>query len=246
MLKTTIALMALFCTFALSQDAGTPRPPDAQAPRNPATTPVPRTDAGILARQDEVLRRAKESAPAPVVFIGDSITQGFEGAGKTAWDRHFAPLGALNLGVSGDRTEHVLWRLRQASIARLEPRAIVLLIGTNNLGHGTSTGEQTLEGLVQVVETLRAQAPKAVIVALEIFPRGEGFNAMRGEIAQVNQALRGLRGEQVRVVPIGDRWVRRDGGIARESMPDFLHLSESAYGEWGADLAPLLKEILGR
>jgi lysophospholipase L1-like esterase len=155
-------------------------------------------------------------------------------------------LGALNLGVSGDRTEHVLWRLRQASIARLEPRAIVLLIGTNNLGHGTSTGEQTLEGLVQVVETLRAQAPKAVIVALEIFPRGEGFNAMRGEIAQVNQALRGLRGEQVRVVPIGDRWVRRDGGIARESMPDFLHLSESAYGEWGADLAPLLKEILGR
>lgn len=239
-----LATLVLLCTVALAYSTLKGQAPE--APRNPATTPVPRTDAGILPRQDEVLRRAKEAPAAPVVFIGDSITQGFEGAGKAAWDRHFAPLGALNLGVSGDRTEHVLWRLQQASIARLEPKAIVLLIGTNNLGHGTANGEQTLEGLLEVVATLRAQAPKAVVVALEIFPRGERFNAMRGEIAQLNQALRGLRGEGVRVLSIGDRWVRRDGSIARESMPDFLHLSEAAYGEWGAELEPVLREILGR
>jgi len=239
-----LATIALVCTVALASSRTIGQATN--APANPATTPVPRTDAGILARQDEVLRRAKEAPASPIVFLGDSITQGFEGAGKAAWERHIAPLGALNLGVSGDRTEHVLWRLQQASLARLEPKAIVLLIGTNNLGHGTSNGEQTLAGLLQVVATLRAQAPEAVIVALEIFPRGERFNPMRGEIAQVNQALRSQRGEHVRVLALGDRWVRGDGVVARESMPDFLHLSETAYGEWASDLAPILSEILQR
>jgi lysophospholipase L1-like esterase len=239
-----LAIPALACIVALAYSAMPGQAPE--SPRNPATTPTPRTDAAILARQAEVLRRAREAPASPVVFLGDSITQGFEGAGQAAWDRHLAPLGALNLGVSGDRTEHVLWRLEQASLARLEPKAIVLLIGTNNLGHGTSTAEQTLEGLHRILATLRAQAPDAVVVALEIFPRGERFNAMRGDIAQINQVLRTQRGERVRVLSIGDRWVRRDGGIARESMPDFLHLSEAAYEEWAAELAPVLRGIVGR
>ena len=151
-------------------------PQQPAAATNPATTPVARTDQGILARQSEVLTRAKEAAPSTVVFLGDSITQGFEGAGKTAWDTHIAPWGALNLGVSGDRTEHVLWRLQQAPLTRLQPRSVVLLIGTNNLGHGTSTAEQTLEGLWAVIRTIRTQVPDARLFVHEIFRVESAFS----------------------------------------------------------------------
>lgn len=221
-----------------------PQAPSAkpQTPPPSSVVPVARTDEGILARQTECLRRAKENAPAPVVFVGDSITQGWESAGAPVWKERLAPLGALDLGVSGDRTEHVLWRLAQAPLTRLDPRAIVLLIGTNNLGHGSSTAQEALLGVTRVIATLREQCPKARVLVLDIFPRGEGFNAMRGDLAQINQALSRLDdGEHVRFLRIGDRFVEPDGSIRREIMPDFLHLSEAGYRIWADALVPELE-----
>jgi lysophospholipase L1-like esterase len=217
----------------------------APAPANPAVVPVPRSDAGIQERQAEVLRRAKTSAATPVIFIGDSITQGWEGGGREIWQEHFAGLGALNLGVSGDRTEHVLWRLQQAPITRLEPKVVVLLIGTNNLGHGTSNAEQTLAGVLAVIAQLHAQVPKAVLLVHEIFPRGERMNAMRGDIAQVNQVLRNQSDPRTRVLGFSDSWVGIDGTISKEIMPDFLHLSQAGYAQWaeaiGSEIQAALK-----
>jgi lysophospholipase L1-like esterase len=211
---------------------------------NPALAPVPRTDEGILARQTEVLRRAKETAKAPVIFLGDSITQGWEDAVPKMWQERFAALGALNLGVSGDRTEHVLWRLEQAPIGHLEPKVIVLLIGTNNLGHGSSNAEQTLAGVHEVVARLHAQAPQAVLLLHEIFPRGERMNPMRGDIAQINQVLRQLAGPKTHVLGFSDRWVRADGTIGKEIMPDFLHLSPAGYEQWSAAVLPEIQAAL--
>lgn len=209
---------------------------------NPAIVPVTRTDAGILARQAECVRRAKETPSADVVFIGDSITQAWDDTGRELWKQHFAPLGAVNLGVSGDRTEHVLWRLQEAPITRLKPRVVVLLIGTNNLGHGTSNGEQTLEGILKVIDVIHSQAPGAKLLVHEIFPRGERFNPMRGEIAQVNQVLRTQPG--IRALGIGDRWVRADGSISASIMPDFLHLSPEGYAQWAQALKPEIEAAL--
>ena len=212
--------------------------------QNAAVVPAPRTDEGILQRQAEVLRRAKTNAKAAVVFVGDSITQGWEDGGQQVWEKQFAPLGALNLGVSGDRTEHVLWRLKEAPLTRLEPRAVVLLIGTNNLGHGTSNAEQTLAGVQAVIALLHEQVPQATLLVHEIFPRGERFNAMRGDIGQVNQVLRAQAAPGVRVLGLCDRWVRADGTIAKEIMPDFLHLSPEGYEQWAAALAPEIAQAL--
>lgn len=212
---------------------------------NTAVVAATRTDPWILERQAECVRRAREAASADVIFLGDSITQGWEGEGAEHWQRAFAPLGALNLGVSGDRTENVLWRLEQAPIGRLNPKAIVLLIGTNNLGHGTHTGEETLAGVQRVIETLRNQAPQARLFVLEVFPRGERFNSMRGELAQLNQSLRARQAELgCETLAIGDRWVQRDGSISSVDMPDHLHLSAAAYGEWADALAPVLSASL--
>jgi lysophospholipase L1-like esterase len=232
-----LALLSAFGSLAL-QDAPA-------KPVNSATVPVPRTEPGILERQAECLRRAKETAQADVVFLGDSITQGWDNVGAPLWSARFAPLGALNLGVSGDRTENVLWRLEQAPLTRLAPKVIVLLIGTNNLGHGTHTAEQTLEGIQRVIAALRAQAPQARLLVHEIFPRGERFNPMRGDIAQINQALRSAQAAGgYRTLAIGDTWVRADGSIDAADMPDFLHLSLAGYTQWAAALEPALREAL--
>lgn len=220
-------------------------PPQPAPPRaNTAIVPATRTDPWILERQAECVRRARESAPASVIFVGDSITQGWEDGGAEHWVRAFAPLGALNLGVSGDRTENVLWRLEQAPLGRLQPKAIVLLIGTNNLGHGTHTGEETLAGVRRVIETLRQQVPAARLLVLEVFPRGERFHALRGELAQLNQALRAHAAELgCEVLPLGDRWVQSDGSISNLDMPDYLHLSSAAYGQWADALEPILRAV---
>lgn len=232
-----IALAA--CLFLVGvQD---PRP---AAKPNPALLPVSRTEDWAIERQNEVLRRARSTPKAAVVFVGDSITQGWEGEGAALWQKELAPLGALNLGVSGDRTEHVLWRLREAPLTHLEPRVIVLLIGTNNLGHGTSDAEETLAGVQAVIATLHAQAPEATLLVHEIFPRGERMNPMRGEILQVNQVLRATPGPRTRVLGFSDRWVRADGTIPKEIMPDFLHLSPVGYAQWTEALVPEIRAAL--
>ena len=222
-------------------------PPQDPAPKpaaHAAITPQPRADQWILERQATCVRRAQEAKQADVIFVGDSITQGWEETGKDAWQKHFGGMSTLNLGVSGDRTEHVLWRLQQAPLTKLEPKAIVLLIGTNNLGHGTSNAEQTLDGCLAVLSALRAQAPQATILVCEIFPRGERVNAMRGDVLQVNQAVRSQLDAKMKSLPIGDRWVQKDGTIQKADMPDFLHLSQAAYAQWAQALLPEIQAAL--
>jgi len=211
-----------------------------------SVVPAPRTDGGGAERQAEVLRRVREAQSVRVVFLGDSITQGWEDEGASVWKDRIAPLGALQIGVGGDRTEHVLWRLTEAPLAPLAPRAIVLMIGTNNLGHGSSNAEQTLLGIRRVVAVLREQCPRSTILLLDVFPRGERLNPMRGDVAQINQALTRLDdGTHVRFVRVGDRFVEPDGSIKKETMPDFLHLSEAGYRTWGDAIVPEIERVLG-
>lgn len=216
------------------------------APKPSSIVPAPRTD-GAVDRQTEVVRRVKDAkGPVSVVFVGDSITQGWEGAGKERWDAVIAPLNAINIGVSGDRTEHVLWRLNEAPLTPLAPKAIVLMIGTNNLGHGSSNAEETLLGVRSVIETLRTQCPEATVVVCGIFPRGERFNAMRGDILQINQVLGKLAGDHVVVRDFGQRFLKDDGSISSEIMPDFLHLSPAGYAIWADEMTPLLSRLIRR
>jgi lysophospholipase L1-like esterase len=95
-----------------------------------------------------------------------------------------------------------------------------------------------------VVAELHAQAPKAVVLVHEIFPRGERMNAMRGDIAQINQVLRNQANPTTRVLGFSDRWVRADGTIPAEIMPDFLHLTPAGYAQWAEALAPQIQGAL--
>ena len=238
-----IAVLLLACVAHARQQPAPATASDVVLP--PCMVPVPRPD-GAGGRQDEVLRRVREaSTPVRVVFLGDSITQGWEDAGADAWARDFAPLGALQIGVGGDRTEHVLWRLAQAPLTRLDPEVVVLMIGTNNASTGRDSGELIVRAIRAVVDTLLEQCPRARVVVLDIPPRGQRVNPLRGLVLQVNQALSQVRWtDRVRFVRVGDEFVRGDGSIDESAMPDHLHFSPAGYERWARSIRPAVDAAL--
>lgn len=247
----------LFMTLTQATPAPAPPPPPVQVPvpaapaANEAVVlpacmvPVPRPD-GADGRQDEVLRRVREAkAPVRVVFLGDSITQGWEDAGAAAWERDFAPLGALQIGVGGDRTEHVLWRLEKAPLTALDPRVIVLMIGTNNASTGRDSGELIVRAVRAVVDTLLTQCPRARVIVLDLPPRGQRMNPLRGLVLQVNQALSQVPwNDRVSFLRVGDEFVRGDGSLDEAAMPDFLHFSPAGYERWAGSIRPAVSSAL--
>ena len=247
------AALALFAAPLAAQGGGeTPAVPDSApaAPQpepapNPATVPAARGGAA-RARHDEINQRvAAAGAGCEIAFVGDSITQGWESAGRAIWAERYAPHTAVNLGIGGDRTEHVLWRFEHGNLDGIAPKVAVVMIGTNNFGHGGFRAEQVLEGVRTVVAVLREKLPTTKVLLLGIFPRGPAFNAMRGQILQVNQALSHLHdGEAVHYLDIGAVFVEPDGSIDQAVMPDFLHLSADGYRRWADAIAPLLGRLL--
>jgi lysophospholipase L1-like esterase len=225
---------------------------DQQAPSS--VVPQPNAEDWAIERRELLLLRARTAPQARVVLVGDSITEGFEDRGRESWQRDLVPLGALNLGCTGDRTEHVLWRLQQAPIDRLQPEHVVLLLGTNNLGHGTSTPAETVAGLQAVIAVLRQQCPAAVLHVFEVLPRNEPGSALRRQVATVNAGLRGclhaanlqawMAGRpRLRLHAFGSQLPAADGSLATEVMPDGLHLSAASYDRWARYLVEALTAV---
>ena len=212
---------------------------------NTAIVPASR-GGGWMDRQNKIVADVKAHRGAcDLVFVGDSITQGWEGRGKDTWAEFYGERRAVNLGISGDRTEHVLWRFEHENLDGIAPKVAVVMIGTNNFGHGTNTPAQVLEGVRAVVASLRAKCPTTKVLLLGIFPRGEQFNEMRGNILQVNQAFARLHdGEHVTYLDIGSVFLEDDGSIGKDVMPDFLHLTEAGYRRWAEAIEPSLARLL--
>jgi lysophospholipase L1-like esterase len=211
-----------------------------------AVKPAPRTDGWWKERAKLLDDRVKETPDTQLLFIGDSITQGWEGEGKEVWAKTYASRKAVNLGIGGDRTQHVLWRLQHAPLDGIKPKAAVVMIGTNNSGGEENTPGQIAEGVVAIVKYLREKLPNTRVLLLGIFPRGENFNAQRGKLAQINQVLQKLDdGKNVFYLDIGHRFLDENGMLSGEIMPDYLHLSPAGYQIWADAIDPKLKELLG-
>jgi lysophospholipase L1-like esterase len=232
-----LTVIAYFTVAARSAD----QPP---AERNPAATAAPRPDAGWFRRHESFVRRTVQGQ-VDVLFLGDSITQGWEGAGKEVWKERFAPLKAANFGIGGDQSQHVLWRITTGTeLQGIEPKVAVLMIGTNNLrGH---TVEQIAGGVTAIVQELRKQKPAVKVLLLAIFPRSEKPDAPeRDKIKKINEIIAKLDdGQHVRYLDIGGKFLEPDGSLTRAIMPDFLHLSAKGYTIWADAVEPVVKEML--
>lgn len=215
-----------------------------------AIEPKPR-DAGWVKRHEGFVEIAKRGN-VDVLFLGDSITDGWRNdetkrGGKTLWDQHFAPLKAANFGISGDRTQHVLWRIENGELDGIKPKAAVVMIGTNN--SGTDPAEGIAKGVTKIVETIRAKTPNTKILLLAVFPRGDKPDGKQGggyeKLKQVNAIIAKLDdGKHVFFLDIGEKFVNGGDPISKEVMPDFLHLSEKGYQIWADAISPKLKELM--
>jgi N-acetylglucosamine-6-sulfatase len=212
---------------------------------NSATIPVTRGDETWWKQRDRDKTAQGKQQAHELVFIGDSITQGWEGAGQAMWDQHFAHAPSLNLGFSGDRTEHVLWRLQRGQMGISKPRAAVIMIGTNNTGHRMQPPQETAAGVREIVALVQKQSPATKIVLLGVFPRGEtAFDPMRLNNVALNQYLSRLHdGEQVFYRDLSNLFLKEDGTLPRELMPDLLHLNEAGYQIWAEALVAILRDL---
>jgi beta-glucosidase len=247
-LKISLVLMlaAVLPIRGNAQNASSTTPTAAiSEPRtNTAIIPVDR-DGRAKPRTDEVLKRAKENpGEYDVVFLGDSITQGWEGAGKEVWEKQFSGRKCINFGVGGDRTQHVLWRFENGQLDGIKPKAVVLLIGTNNSNKEDNTEAEILEGVTTIVAELKKRAPQTKVLLMAIFPRGQTFSTQRGKILQVNQALaKQANGKNVFFIDIGPKLIEKDGSISKDIMPDYLHLSPKGYEIWAKAVEGNLKKL---
>jgi lysophospholipase L1-like esterase len=208
-----------------------------------AVKPVPR-EGGWMKRHESFNTRVAKGN-ADVLFIGDSITQGWEGRGKDVWAKFYGKRNAVNLGIGGDRTQHVIWRLDNGNVKNIAPKAAVIMIGTNNSGSNSS--EQIAEGVAAIVKQLREKLPTMKILLLAVFPRGENTADKR---RQVNEGANAIfakldDGKNVFYLDIGAQFLEKDGTLTREIMPDLLHLSEKGYTIWAESIEDKLSELLG-
>ena len=247
--KNHLIILGLTC-FVLSQplQAQTNAPVATNAPAiivvHTNTAIIPALHTGK--RTDDVLKRAVDNpGEYDIAFIGDSITQGWEGAGKNVWSKYYGGRKCLNLGVGGDRTQHVLWRFEHGQLDGLKPKVAVVMIGTNNSNKDDNTEADILEGVTAIINQIRARLPDTKIILLGIFPRGKTFSTQRGKILQINQALAKLDdGKMIHYVDFGSQMIEADGSIAPGMMHDALHPGERGYEVWAEAIEPKLKELL--
>jgi lysophospholipase L1-like esterase len=217
---------------------------------NPACIPSKRTDWAD-AYHVAMLQR-EPCKQAQVIFLGDSITMmwrtqsGYEG-GTPVWEKYYAPLPAANLGISGDRTEQLLWRITQGGdLEGTHPKVVVLLIGINNLLQRQDKPEQVAEGIGTLVGYLKHKLPDTRILLLGLFPLWEQpTDPARAWVKQVNGLIKPFADRQrVWYLDIGDKFLEPDGTISKVKLRDLLHLSEIGYGIWAENMQPYLDDLL--
>lgn len=215
-------------------------------------TPRPRQDPKAQALHARYLEQAAHGADARLVFLGDSITEGWRRA-PASWAEHYAPLHALDLGISGDHVQNVAWRVEDGAMKGLSPRVLVLMIGTNNLP--VSDPAQLAGAIRSLLDLLRCEQPQAKILLLGILPRGGGTDdpkearndaRKQSDLRAVNEQLAKLAdGERIAFLDMGPQFATPDGGLRPElALPDRLHLNVEGYRTWARTMQPALDALL--
>ena len=238
-------------TLSLSALAAeTSAPTEPPLPSSDPVMPVPRDrDYPWMALAQWQGRHTELSAiaakgEAKLIFLGDSITASTQGS--ESWKKTFAAYNFANFGIGGDRTQNVLWRLEHGEIGALKPKAVVLLIGTNNIGTTGHDTEDTVRGVTAVVQKLRAAFPKTKLLVLGIFPRDEKPDSpVRAKVQQINAVLAKLDdGKKIFVRDIGKVFLETDGTLSTAVSQDHLHLTEEGLRRWAEAIAPTVKKLM--
>ncbi len=196
-------------------------------------------------RHEAVLERVKKG-DVDLLMIGDSITHSWENGGKEMWAKHYAPRKAVNLGFSGDRTQHVLWRFDHGEIDGISPKLAVIMIGTNNSNGKDNTAEEIADGIVAICKKLRKELPEMKILILAIFPRAPKPCPQRAKNEKASElASKIADGKLIHYLDINKHFLTEDQTLTKEIMPDFLHPNTKGYEIWAKAMEPKIAELMG-
>lgn len=208
---------------------------------NTAVEPVPAL--GWFQHFQFNMDSARKMEKVDLIFDGDSITDFWMGKGKAVWNLHYAKLNAWDFGISGDKTENMLWRLQNGQVDNLHPKLIALMIGTNNWA--VNTPEQIAAGVKADVEEYQKRCPDSVILLQAIFPRGQSpKDPARLKVKAVNDIISQLGdGKKVIYIDFSDKFLQPDGTLSPDIMPDFLHPTEAGYKIWADAIQPTVDQF---
>jgi lysophospholipase L1-like esterase len=236
---------------AIAQLEGVLKKTAATSMVNTALIPTPRDfPTNWMARHEAHVAEARKGG-VDILFLGDSITDGWSWGtgGSKLWAETFAPRRAANFGIGYDRIQNVLWRIENGELDGLDPKVVVLLIGTNNTGNEDNgqprnSTPEIIAGISNLVRRIQFHQPQAKILLFGIFPRGEKNDPIRAQVKTANAGIARLADEKIKFLDIGEKFLAPDGTLPREFFPDLLHPNEKGYRIWTDALVPALEEIL--
>jgi cephalosporin-C deacetylase-like acetyl esterase/lysophospholipase L1-like esterase len=217
---------------------------------------MPRTDANSMKAHDELLAKRK-AGQIDLYFMGDSITRRWGTSDEqyqdllANWNANFKGWNAANFGWGADRTQNMLWRLQNGELDGVNPKVVVLLAGTNNVGNATPLGDaearaaDVARGVTALVREIRSRAPAATLVITGITPRDDNLSVMPVIDSANRQIARLADGKSIRYININEQIAFPDGRLRDGMAFDGLHLTPKAYQHWADALKPILTEILG-
>ena len=246
---TTAFLLASLLAGAVSLTA----PAQAPAPI-PADQPVPRTDQNSQTAHAQLLEKARKGG-IDIYFEGDSITRRWGATDYPEmlanWKQNFFGWNAADFGWGADTIQNILWRLQNGELDRVQPKVIVLLAGTNNVGTTVPAGGDDAKvaditrGLKKVLDLMQAKAPDATIILTAIFTRNDN-RAVMPTINKINANISKFAdGRKIRFLNINDRLADKDGKLFDGMMGDRLHPTVKGYQVWADALKPIFTELLG-
>jgi len=221
----------------------------------PPDQPVPRTDQNSSIAHSQLLEKAKKGG-IDVYFEGDSITRRWGATDYPEflenWKQNFFGWNAANFGWGADSIQNILWRLHNGELDGVNPKVIVLLAGTNNVGNrpppegDKSRALYITQGIQAILDVMQAQAPYATIILMGVFPRNDNM-AVMPTINRINENLSKLAdGKKIRFLNINDKLADGEGRLFEGvTAPDKLHLSLKGYQIWADALKPVFRELLG-
>jgi lysophospholipase L1-like esterase len=212
----------------------------------PGDSPLPRGVplAAWLRLHQRFMAHAKRHEDN-VLFLGDSMTEGWGGAGRRVWNSQIAPLHAAAFGIHGDETQNVLWRVLHGELSG-RPKIAVVLTGFNNLALDQGP-EETAAGITAVVKTIRRVSPGTKVLLLGILPCGpKPGTRQRAAIDQVNASISRLADNSVSYLDVGRRFLQPDGTISPIVMADYVHPTEAGYQIFAGAIRNTLRGLLTR
>src|SRR5271170_4851980 len=234
---------ALLCPANLF--AQTNAPVSKGYPPGSALIPATRaTPTNWLTRHEGFVAQAKKGG-VDILFMGDSITDFWRNRGSNVWNKYYAPQHAANFGISGDRTQHVLWRIEHGELDGIKPKVTILMIGTNN--SNSDPAADIAKAIKMIIGDIHAKLPETKILLLAIFPRNKPADkpAQIETIHQVNDIIAKYDdGRTVKFLDINAKFLGPDGKVHEDIMADFLHPTEKGYQIWADAMNPTLDEMM--